>query len=451
MTPPSSSLPINPYHFGRPIQDPKDFYGREQQLRATFEYISRRECVNIIGERRSGKTSLLYEILYPQVWKRYISPDPNSLYVFVSAEITPQEPEGFFRDVFKEVKARYPDLPIDPDEGVMDERRVRATLEAILPRRLVLLIDEFEGISQCNNFPPRFFVFLRGLSFRYDISFVVSTRRRLFECCSHDVATSPFPNVFKAVELGPFTLDEFDDFMERTASSSGAPMLRVRDDVASMAGYFPYLVQIACWHYFQVWAERGVLEADARPLVRQRFEDDARSHFDSVWNRYLSDEERSTLQLLGSGEQDPRPHVIWRLEKKGYIVDGKIASDVFANLVKQQTLKEEQGDTSKPVIPSQGLWVDVSSGNVYVDGLCIDPPLTKHQFALVELLSKMKGRICSPYMIVSAVWSEDYIDAVDDQRIAQLISRLRRRLEPEGRPWKYILTVHGRGLTLGDG
>jgi len=54
-------------------------------------------------------------------------------------------------------------------------------------------------------------------------------------------------------------------------------------------------------------------------------------------------------------------------------------------------------------------------------------------------------------MIVKSVWSEDYLDRVDDQRIAAMVSRLRKRIEPEGKPWRYIVTIHGRGLKLGDG
>ena len=102
-------------------------------------------------------------------------------------------------------------------------------------------------------------------------------------------------------------------------------------------------------------------------------------------------------------------------------------------------------------IPRHGLHVDVDSGNVYLAGAVIDPPLPKHQFLLLRLLYENRGKICTPYMIVKAVWSEDYIDQVDDQRIAQLIRRLRKRVEPDGQPWRNILTVRGRGLTMGDG
>ncbi|MBC7237989.1 MAG: ATP-binding protein, partial [Chloroflexi bacterium] len=104
---PDSGL-INPYRFGRPIEDPNCFFGREQQLRDIRECVIKCECVNIVGERRSGKTSLMYQISHPHIWNRYIG-DPNCLPIYLDAEIIPQDEEGFFREVFRKVKELDPD------------------------------------------------------------------------------------------------------------------------------------------------------------------------------------------------------------------------------------------------------------------------------------------------------------------------------------------------------
>lgn len=447
----SPRLPANPYHFGAPIRDPDEFFGRKQELMDTFEHVRKKECVNIVGERRSGKTSFLYHVQHQQVRSQYILEDPDSIYVYLNAEICPQSPVGFFREIFREAKVQCVGLPISLYEGGMDEQRVRATLEAIRPHRLVLLIDEFECIAQSERFPHRFFVFLRGLSSSYDISFVIATCKGLFEYSSRDFVSSPFPNIFRAVELGCFAEDELLEFIERTSMESGAPMLEVLDDIISMAGRFPYLVQMACWHYFRVWAEGGELGPEVLPIVRRRFEDEAHPHFDAVWRRHLSDEERRTLRLMARGEQVNRHDVARRLERKGYAANGRVASEVFANYVMEQGPRGPGMGPVTPGIPPSGLWVDTESGNVYVEGRLVDPPLTKHQFRLVSLLFEKKGKICDAFMIVNAVWTEEYMHEVDDQRIAQLVSRARRRIEPEGKPWKYLITVRGRGFTLGDG
>jgi len=43
------------------------------------------------------------------------------------------------------------------------------------------------------------------------------------------------------------------------------------------------------------------------------------------------------------------------------------------------------------------------------------------------------------------VWGEEYIEEVDDARIAKLVSRLRHRIEPDPSNPRFIQTVRGRG------
>jgi len=250
--------------------------------------------------------------------------------------------------------------------------------------------------------------------------------------------------------LGAFAQEEFEDFLLRSSAPSGVPIWELREDIASMAGYYPYLLQMACRHCFIAWAEQGGLSPGLHPLIRRRFEDEARPYFESVWGRYLSREERKVCWQLAHGEQPLRPEIVWQLEQKGYLCEGRIASDVFAALIKQQR-PEDVGEVPVASPLSPGVAVDERSGNVYLNGKMVIPPLTAHQFSLLCLLHDNKGRICDLDMIIRAVFGEKYLGEVDDQRIAQLVSRLRKRLEPGGRPWKYIQTVHGRGLKLGDG
>jgi hypothetical protein len=443
---------VNPYRFPSPIKEPHLFFGRDQQLRDILESIDRRECVSIVGERRAGKTSLMYQALQPYVWDRYIQ-DQRCLAVHLNAETLPQNEEGFFREVLQALDDQYPGLLAAPTAGPPYQRAMRRALESLRPRRLALFIDEFECISQCEAFSPNFFVFLRGLSFDYDISFIISTRTRLFECCSHEVVTSPFPNIFKTVHLGPFSRDEFDTFIERTSSISGCPMGQVQEQIEQLAGRFPFLMQMACWHYFRAWEGRGDFTNGVHELVRQRFYDEAHPHFAAVWRKYLSDEERSVILGVLRGGQLVRPHVAWRLENKGYMANGHVMPSSFGDWIKREHLNDGVPgglvDPGKFLAPDVGVWVDEEAGAVYLDGERVDPPLTNKQYAFVKLLFENKSKVCTPYMIVTAVYSEDHIPEVDDQRLHQLISRVRKRLDPGGKPWQNILTVHGRGFTLG--
>jgi eukaryotic-like serine/threonine-protein kinase len=449
----STTQTVNPYRFPSPIKEPHLFFGRDQQLRDILESIDRRECVSIVGERRAGKTSLMYQALQPYVWDRYVQ-DQRCLAVHLNAETLPQNEEGFFREVLQALDDQYPGLLAAPTAGPPHQRAMRRALESLRPRRLALFIDEFECISQCEAFSPSFFVFLRGLSFDYDISFIISTRTRLIECCSHEVLTSPFPNIFKTVRLGPFSKDEFDTFVDRTSSLSGCPMGQVKEQIEQLAGRFPFLMQMACWHYFRAWEGRGNFDNGVHELVRQRFYDEAHSHFAAVWKKYLSDEERSVILGVLRGGQLVRPHVAWRLEDKGYMAGGHVIPISFADWISREHLQDGvPGGSESPgecLVPDVGVWVDVDAGVVYLDGKRVVPPLTKRQYAFVKLLFENRTKdVCEPYSIVTAVYSEEHIPEVDDQRIHQLVSRVRKRLDPDGKPWQNILTISGRGFALG--
>ncbi len=95
----------------------------------------------------------------------------------------------------------------------------------------------------------------------------------------------------------------------------------------------------------------------------------------------------------------------------------------------------------------QGVWIDVQSGEVWVDGQPISP-LTSSEYSLLLLLYDNIDKICDKYKIMETVWSEDYNDEIDDPRIEKLISRLRQKIEPEPSKPRYIQTVRGRGYRL---
>ena len=442
---------VNPFIYGSPIREARDFYGRKGQLYDIFEQISKGGCVNVVGERRIGKTSFLFHLNRPSVREQHLSQEVHCIFAYVDAQICPQDPQEFFREIFVNVKEQHPELSISPRDADMNEACVRSYLRSIQPYRLVLLVDEFERITQSPDFPSRFFIFLRGLAASYAVSLIICTCRPLVETCSPEVISSPFPNIFGHLQLGAFTADELDEFLADTSERGGLLMPQIRSQIVALAGYFPYFVQLACWHYFRLWQESGSLTPNDHRAVKRRFLAEATPHFDAIWNRYLGEDEKRVMLRLAEGRDVAEQHLVWQLGQKGYLADGQISSQVFGEYARGQRDQIAAGSSTGTSIPDNGIYVDSDSGNAYVDGGLIDPPLPKYQFRLLKLLYENKGKICTFYKIVESVWSEDYIDRIDDQRIAQLISRLRRRVEPHGKPWKYILTVRGRGLTLGDG
>ena len=474
----------NPYAYGVPVLEPAQFFGRQNELLEIFASIAQHACVNVVGERRIGKTSFLKHIAQPQVRQLYDSLDEDVTFVYIDPEIiTPESPQGFFSEVLQQTSlaARLDGASgwktdarrrwrsgtgseaqqSDTGNVVCDERTMRDALEAIRPGRLVILVDEFEIVADNENFPFDFFEFLRGCSINYEISFILATSRPLAECCPQHIRSSPFPNIFQRLDLGPFTEGELDLFIQQTAEQSGAPLMNVRNDIAEMAGHFPYLVKMVSSLYYRAWSRGRELGPDLRSRIERQFMREARRHFGSLWDRYLTTEERSTLSAIAAGMLVSETHsdVVWSLHESGHLEDGRIASACFADFVRSRegglgatdwegALPSNQAPQIPPFDTSKGVWLDEKSGRVYIDGQVLSRQPTEKEYRLLKLLWDNRGGICNYYNVVLGVWGEDYIPNVDDQRIHALVGRLRKKIEPLGRPWRRILTLHGRGLAL---
>jgi two-component system response regulator MtrA len=73
--------------------------------------------------------------------------------------------------------------------------------------------------------------------------------------------------------------------------------------------------------------------------------------------------------------------------------------------------------------------------------------LTEKEYRLLVHLQAHPGQVCSKDELVQAVWPEDviYERGIRDDSLAQLVRRLRVKIEPIPAEPRYIQTVPGRG------
>ncbi|GAB4497996.1 MAG: hypothetical protein OHK0052_10610 [Anaerolineales bacterium] len=103
-------------------------------------------------------------------------------------------------------------------------------------------------------------------------------------------------------------------------------------------------------------------------------------------------------------------------------------------------------------------WADAPSAEqLRLSGLAGHPWLTSPQRPIADLTAKEQalltylqahaGQICEKQAIIAAVWQEDkaYIEGIRDDSLAQLIRRLRTKIEPDPSNPIYLHTVAGRG------
>ena len=76
----------------------------------------------------------------------------------------------------------------------------------------------------------------------------------------------------------------------------------------------------------------------------------------------------------------------------------------------------------------------------------MDMELSKHEFALLQLLLENPNRTCTKSMIYDTVW--DYENSADDNTLNVHISKLRKKLKECNPDEEYIETVWGIGYRL---
>ena len=440
----------NPYYYGGPLTNPADFFGRGEQLQTVFERLSKGGSTSLIGERRSGKTSLLYYLMSDVAHHSYSVDRDGLVFAYINPELGIREPAAFYQRLLEAIGEQVPSLTLDTSAEATT-RSVEAVLKRLTPRRLVVLLDEFQDITSIGSFPAEFFRFLRGLAGTYGVCFVTATMEELSECCPVEVVSSPFPGIFASVYLGSWTETEFERFLAETSARSGAPIKAYRTEIERLAGRFPFFVQVACLFYFEVWRQHGKVTPQDEAGIQRRFADEARSHLDRTWRSHLTAPEKALLVSLAHGRESPESPALHLLQLKGYVVDKRPFSSALRDFILRSEEAGEELLSESPTAPkgpvTKGIWVDKAAGDVWVDGKRI-PPLTKLEYKLLLYLYDNANCICDKYGLVEAVWSSDYIDKVDDPRIAKLVSRLREDIEPDPKDCRYVVTVHGRGYKL---
>jgi DNA-binding winged helix-turn-helix (wHTH) protein len=78
----------------------------------------------------------------------------------------------------------------------------------------------------------------------------------------------------------------------------------------------------------------------------------------------------------------------------------------------------------------------------------MDPPLSIHQYRLLELLILRGGALVTREEVIAAVWPDEEAGGITDQAIDALVRRLRDRLKEMDDSRDYILTVRGHGFRM---
>jgi len=422
-------------------------------IEQTLGELAQGQCVSLIGLSNSGKSHVMRQISSSDsedVYQKDRGRPIMMMYVDCNRAVAISA-QAFYEIVLRSALERLSDeLSNEGYERLQEHHEnvteAGSTFNASLAFNLALtelceeadfdvgfLLDEFDELYAALD--ERALLNLRALQDRFpsQLLIVTATVRRL-------------PQI-----RGTNYEDEFSEMF--TPATFSLPLLTPEESNLMLDGCGVALgpedrrelcIQLAGGHLGMLLAIAEVL-ADIPPEFKGDLEQQVkrspqpRAECLKLWSQ-LTEEEREHLQTLALETEAGAPeHALRHLNTLGLLRDGEIFSSIFLHFIAARTRSRQ--------VSEEGVFVDMDSGDVWVDGMRI-PVLTDLEFRLLKLLYERQDKITDKYRIVVTVWGEEYLGDVDDARVEKLISRLRSKIEPDPSDPRYLITQRGRGYKL---
>jgi len=316
----------NPFSFGNPIREPARFVGRSEELRQIVNRLrsSAHESTSIVGERRIGKTSLLKHLENSTVAQSLGLPPDQFCMVYMDFQgLTDITPDRFWQRVLQKLERAIckPQLSADIKQlraqGAFDlfdleDLFAMITDEALTP---VLLLDEFEYITQNPNFGSDFFGGLRALAIHQNLPLVTATRRELVDLChSEELKGSPFFNIFANIVLRPFYHEDVQALLQGYLEGTGISFAEKEAElVLKLGGGYPFFTQMAAFYVYEA-RSAGLIGSDLVARVCSQFDAQAEAHFTYMWSHTNESEKITLLSDMALSRQKPTPKTVPTLE-----------------------------------------------------------------------------------------------------------------------------------------
>lgn len=425
----------NPFFHRGPIRDRAYFFGRQHEAGQALSLLGNGQSVCLVGQRRMGKTSLLFHIADPDVFTRRGLDSKRHLFVYVDCGgLAGLDQPGLYRVFLEEIDDALMERGLKPgfpevlgDAHLITYRAFERTLRGLFRDgwQPIILLDEFD-LMACNPYlDPDFFSGLRALTARYPLTYVTASKHPLLELTYADASTlsSPFFNIFASIRLGLFSEKESRDLLTNLASqgqmSFTSPTL---DFMLDLAGPHPLFLQIAGFHAFELQQARGDSLSDQDYAeLRRRFHASVEEHWRYYWHN-LPDLQRYVLATLPTS-QSSHPDVVHNLEQECLILRRAEGYDYLSSAF--HTFVESQAVSS--LLQAGPVAIDESQRQALLHGLPLS--LTPSQYALLAHLVSQAGQVLSVQELEQAVWSDEYIE--DPERLKSVIKGLRRALGEE--------------------
>lgn len=239
----------NPFVLGIPVRPP-EFYGRSEELHRLTEGIASGQSFLVYGDRRIGKTSLLFALRHHLAERDHIDPA-----VIVDAQAL-QGTDELIYQIVRGIEAATGASPKmrEITEGEGPFRALRRAIKLSGPRRVVLLLDEAEALF-FRAHPDDGFraaAAMRSLISEGLLVLVATAFSPASIRSEDDTMVSPLYNVLIHLHLGGFTRDETIGFLRSRFHGLGITTeVPFEHRLIELSGGYPFLVQMLCYHAYE--------------------------------------------------------------------------------------------------------------------------------------------------------------------------------------------------------
>lgn len=500
---------MNPFRNRKPVLDPAAFYGRQQELKAICERLMAQppQCCVIIGEPRSGKTSLLYYLASlsednQSAGHLYLGDPRRFVFAYVNAGpyIEPgifqaQASLFFWRDLYQALARVIPGAPAlpvmlerqDPDARVLTSiYEIRSEVEHLIREHeqytMVLLIDNIEGIARLprpNSSLLRTLTQDPGIARR--IAYIATSRvpvQQLYTPTTWQEPSSLWSLFDGSVYLGLLDRSAAEDLILQSAMYPHRDLFSAEDVafIRHLAGRHPDMLAIACEHLHDWYAlEPAPLDLAARIRLTQQISEAALPLCQSLWESIHESGTNSqeVLWELAHGRPpgtEDQMRLLYDLERRG-LVERRghpwyIFSEVMRQFIQHQpqpvTIAVSDQDTrqngngaghrkgdslyTNELEQTAPLIVAASSLQPSEEtAVPLSPPFTHLEGEVFAYLQAHAGVVCDRDEIKRAIWK----DALpSDSALQKIIERIREKIEPDPRNPRRLIAVRGQGYML---
>jgi AAA+ ATPase superfamily predicted ATPase len=330
------SSPLSPFIAGSMIDDPRQFVGREEELDAITKGMIAASAIsiNVVGEKRIGKSSLLYNFF--QTWEKRVQRQGKDiskyLVVYLSLEeIDCQTKNSFYQAVadalLSYVSGSKPQLssplkvkPFTVPAFVAAMKKWKEN--KVLP---VLCLDGFETLlKSAHEFDNEFYDNLRYLIDISALMLVIASKQTLEAYGRQYKFTSSFFNLGNVLPLRELTTDDAIKLVRLPASTTKKNPAALSEEAQKYALQWgkrhPYQLQLAATCLWEARQQKKTLNW-AKELFEQRLRNPQKNKinlnlqalsnpfsnfFDRVPTRF-----NSFMQAIGSTINDITDSFIW--------------------------------------------------------------------------------------------------------------------------------------------